>query len=175
MALHSAGSAHSPVPVMPSSVPPMEPTSASMEMPFGVADAHELRGVLHVDVEVLLVGAVVHDGGEAGVDALEAGVVGAVVEVQGDGHGEVQGVVHGVHEGGDGLVAGLVLAGAHGALDDEGRLGLLGRQHDGVAPLEVVGVEGADGVVAGDGVVEHLLGIDEHGRTSVGRDPSRRR
>ena len=34
MALHCAGSASSPLAVMPSSVPPMPPTSASTEMPL---------------------------------------------------------------------------------------------------------------------------------------------
>ena len=34
--LHSLGSAHSPIPITPSSSPPIEPTSASSERPFSL-------------------------------------------------------------------------------------------------------------------------------------------
>ena len=36
MALHSWGSAHSPIPTTPSSSPPIEPTSASRDIPFSL-------------------------------------------------------------------------------------------------------------------------------------------
>ena len=36
-ALHSSGSAHSPLPITPSSSPPIDPTSASIDIPFPVA------------------------------------------------------------------------------------------------------------------------------------------
>ena len=46
--LHSSGSATSPPPITPSSSPPMAPTSASTEMPFSLADADQLLGLLDV-------------------------------------------------------------------------------------------------------------------------------
>ena len=36
IALHSSGSAHSPLPTTPSSSPPIEPTSASIERPLSL-------------------------------------------------------------------------------------------------------------------------------------------
>ena len=36
IALHSSGSAHSPIPTTPSSSPPIEPTSASSDNPFSL-------------------------------------------------------------------------------------------------------------------------------------------
>jgi len=37
IALHSSGSAHSPLPITPSSSPPIEPTSASSDIPCSLA------------------------------------------------------------------------------------------------------------------------------------------
>ena len=67
-----------------------------------VGQLHELLGALDVGLELGLVRAVVHDGGEARVDALEAVLIGAVIEVQGDGDGNVHGL-----DRRDSVVAGL--------------------------------------------------------------------
>ena len=107
-------------------------------------------------------GAVVHDGGEAGLDALVALLVGAVVEVQGDGDGDVLVLDELVDHVGDDLEAGLPLGGAAGALDDERGLELLAGVQDGRGPLEVVGVEGTNAVVALLGALEHGSCVDEH-------------
>ena len=85
-----------------------------------------------------------------------------MVEVQRHGDGDVHGVNEGVDHGRDDLVAALVLGGAHGALHDQRRLGLLGRAQDGHSPLEVVLVEGADAIVTGHGLLEHVGSVDEH-------------
>ena len=89
-------------------------------------------------------------------------LVGAVVEVQGDGDGNVLVLDELVDHVGDDLEAGLPLGGAAGALDDERGLELLAGVQDGRGPLEVVGVERADAVVALLGTLKHGLGVNEH-------------
>ena len=126
-------------------------------------DAHDLGGTLEVDLEVRLVRAVVHDGGEAGVDALEHVLVGAVVEVQRDGDRDVLGLDQVTHQVGDDLEADLPLGSAARALDDHRRLQLLRSIEDGRRPLEVVRVEGAKGVLAALGSLEHVRCVDKHG------------
>ena len=122
----------------------------------------DLLGALEVELEGLLVGAVVHDGGEAGLDALEDVLIGAVVEVHGNRDGDVHVLDEVLDEVGDDLVAGLPLGGAGGALDDDGGLELLGGGEDARGPLEVVGVERADGVVALLRGLKHGSSVDEH-------------
>ncbi len=129
---------------------------------LAVAELHDLGGALHVDVEGGLMGAVIHDGGEAGVDGLEAVLVGAVVEVHGNRHGDVHVVNEVLDDVGDDLEAHLPLSSASGALDDDGRLQLLGSLEDGASPLEVVGVEGGNAIVTGNSGVEHVLSVNEH-------------
>ena len=129
---------------------------------LAVADLHDLGGALEVHLEGGLMGAVIHDGGEASVDGLEAVLIGAVIEV----HGNRNGDVHVVNEVGDDvaddLEAHLPLGGTSGALDDDGSLELFGGLEDGAGPLEVVGVEGGDAIMALDGGVEHVLSVNKH-------------
>ena len=127
-----------------------------------VGDLHDLSGAVEVDLEGLLVGAVVHYGGEAGLDALKAVLVGAVIEVQGDRDGHAGGLDGGLHHVGADLEAAHPLGGAGGALDNQRGLGLLGGLEDGKRPLQVVGVKRAESVVTGLGVLQHLSCIDEH-------------
>ena len=110
-----------------------------------------------------LVGAVDHDGGVAGAEGLHAAIVAvAVIEVQGHGHGGALsgGLDHAVEVIETGL-----LDGARGGLHDDGGLGLLRGGQDGHDELEVLDVEGADGVVVLLRVEQHLLGGYEHERS----------
>ena len=132
---------------------------------LGVGQAHKLGGTVEVHLEVGLMGAVVHDGGKAGLDALEAVLVRAVVEVKGNGHRDAHRLSQGVHNLGNDLEARLPLGGTGGALDDDGRLRLLGGSEDGTGPLKVVGVERGDGVVALFGRTKHRGSANEHERT----------
>ena len=86
-----------------------------------------------------------------------------MVEVHGNGHGDLHVVAEVAHDVGNGLEALLPLGGAGGALDDDGALELLGCGEDGTGPLKVVGVEGRHGVVALLGGLKHLCSIDKHG------------
>ena len=127
-----------------------------------VGELHELLGVLDVDVEVGLVGTIVHDGGEAGVDALEAVLVRTVIEVHGDGDGDVHGVNEVTDDVSDDLEALLPLGGTSGALDDDGSLRLLSSGEDGARPLKVIGVECGDAVVTSLGGLKHTCSVYEH-------------
>ena len=129
---------------------------------LGVGGLDDLLGALEVEVEGLLVGAVVHDGGEAGLDALEDVLVGAVVKVERNGHGNVLVLDELLHDVSDDLVADLPLGGAARALDDDRGLQLLGGVKNRGRPLEVVGVEGANGVVALLSGLEHGSSVNEH-------------
>ena len=128
---------------------------------------HDLGGVGKVGLEVLLVRAVVHDGGKAGVDALKGGLVGAVIEVKGNGHGDVLGLDEVLHHVGDELKGSLPLGSTAGALDDERRLQLLTGIQNGRGPLKVVGVECTNTIVALLGALKHCGCIDEHSVTSI--------
>ena len=85
-----------------------------------------------------------------------------MVEMHSNGNGDV----HVVNEVGDDvaddLEAHLPLGSTSGALDDDGRLELLGGLEDGAGPLEVVGVERGNCIVAGNSGVEHVLSVNEH-------------
>ena len=137
---------------------------------LGVGELDDLGRAVDVGLEVGLVGAVIHDRGEAGLDALETSLVGAVVQVQGNRHGNVLVLDELTHHVSDDLEAGLPLGGTRGALDDDRALRLLGGVEDGGGPLEVVGVEGTNAVVALLGVLKHSGCIDEHVITSVVED-----
>ena len=123
---------------------------------------HELRGVLDVDVEGLLVGAIVHDGREASVHCLEAGLIGAVVEVKRHRNRDVHILDEVVDDSSNDVVAALILCCTHGALDDQRGLLLLSCGQDCLGPLEVVGVESTKAVVALLGGLEHVRCIDKH-------------
>ena len=92
-----------------------------------------------------------------GLDAAVEAV--AVVEV--DGHGNLGGVGGDLAHGGEVVEVG-VFHGARGGLHDDGGLLVLGGLDDGHDELEALDVEGADRVVPGLGVEQHLLGGDEH-------------
>ena len=114
-------------------------------------------------------GAVIHDGGEASVDSLEAVLVGAVIEVHGDRHGDAHVVNEILDDVLDDLEALLPLGGTSGALDDDGGLGLLGGGQNRAGPLEVVGVESGDAVMTLDGGLEHSSSVNEHVVPPIGR------
>ena len=141
---------------------------------LGVRGLDDLGRALEVDLEAGLVGAVVHDGGEAGLDALEDVLVGAVVEVEGHGHGDVLVLKELLDDVSADLVAALPLGSAAGALDDDRGLELLGGVKDRGRPLEVVGVERADGVVALLGTLEHGSCVNEHIDLQLCLDPLNR-
>ena len=122
----------------------------------------DLGGALEVGLEVGLVGAVVHDGGEAGLDAGEGLVVGAVIEVQGNGDGDVLVLNELLDHVGDNLEAGLPLGSTAGALDDQRGLELLAGVKDGRGPLKVVGVESTNAVVALLCGLKHCGCVNEH-------------
>ena len=125
---------------------------------------NELLGAVKVKLEGLLVRAVIHDGREAGLDALEAVLVRTVIEVKGDGNGNARGLDGSLDHVGADLETAHPLSGTSGALKDQRRLGLLGGLENGQGPLEVVGVEGTESVLAGLGLLEHVCCVDEHKR-----------
>ena len=129
---------------------------------LGMGDLDDLGGLLEVDLEGLLMGAVVHDRREASVDALQAVLIGAMVEVKGDRHGDVLVLDEVLDDVGDDLERNLPLGSSARALDDNGRLSGLGGVEDRRGPLEVVGVECGDGVMALRCGVQHVFCAYEH-------------
>ena len=118
-------------------------------------------GVLHHllgDLDILsegLGGGVDHHGGEAAVDAALAGLEAvAVIQVQADGQaGLDDGSLHQLHQVG---VVG-VGPGALGDLEDQRGADFLGSLGDTLDDLHVVDVEGADGIAAVIGLLEHFF------------------
>ena len=131
---------------------------------LGVGKLNELLGAVEVKLEGLLVRAVIHDGREAGLDALKAVLVRTVIEVKGDGNGNARGLDGSLDHVGADLETAHPLSGTSGALKDQRRLGLLGGLENSQGPLEVVGVEGTKTVLAGLGLLEHVCCVDEHKR-----------
>ena len=131
---------------------------------LGVGKLNELLGAVEVKLEGLLVRAVIHDGREAGLDALEAVLVRTVIEVKGDGNSNARGLDGSLDHVGADLETAHPLGGTSGALKDQRRLGLLGGLENSQGPLEVVGVEGTETVLAGLGLLEHVCCVDEHKR-----------
>ena len=129
-----------------------------------VGKLNELLGAVEVKLEGLLVRAVIHDGRKAGLDALEAVLVRTVIEVKGDGNGNARGLDGSLDHVGADLETAHPLSGTSGALKDQRRLGLLGGLENSQGPLEVVGVEGTETVLAGLGLLEHVCCVDEHKR-----------
>ena len=127
-----------------------------------MGELHELLGAVEVELEGLLVGAVIHDGGEAGLDSLEAVLIGTVIEVERhrNGHaGSLDGSLH--HIGAD-LEAAHPLGSTSGALNDQRALGLFSSLEKSERPLQVVGVEGTESIMSGLSLLEHVSCIDEH-------------
>ena len=127
----------------------------------GMGQGHQLLGLFHVLLDGV-VAAVKHDGGEAGLDAGLAALVGAVVQVQRHRDGDAHGIHHGLDHGGHGLEAGHVLAGALGHAQDDGALGLLAGGQDRFGPLQVVDVELGHAIVAVPGFQKHFSCIYQH-------------
>ena len=128
---------------------------------LGVSQLNQLLGLGHVLLDGV-VAAVEHDGREAGLDAGHAALVRAVVQVQGNGNGDAHGLHHSLDHGGDGLVAGHVLAGALRDTQNNGALHLLAGSQDSLGPLQVVDVELRHTVVAVTSFQKHFGCIYQH-------------
>ena len=122
---------------------------------LGVSQLNQLGGLGNVLVDGV-VAAVEHDAGEASLDAGLGALVAAVVQMQSNGNGDVQGLDHSLNHGGHGLVTGHVLAGALRYTQNNRAVQLLRSEQDGLGPLQVVDVELANGIVAVAGFVEHF-------------------
>ena len=129
---------------------------------LGMGDLDDLGGLLEVDLEDLLMGAIVHDRREASVDALQAVLVGAMVEMKGNRYGNVLVLDEVLDDVGDDLERDLPLGSTARALDDDGRLSGLSGVENRRSPLEVVGVECGDGVMALRCGVQHVFCAYEH-------------
>ena len=129
--------------------------------PLLAADADEFGGFLDVFVD-RIVRTVEHNGGKAGVDALEAALVGAVVEVERDRNGDLHLPDHRTHHRGDGAEAAHILARAlRDAENDRGTEFLRGLK-DRLRPFEIVDVELTDGVFARHRLFKHFLCRNQH-------------
>ena len=117
---------------------------------------NQLLGLLNVLFD-RIVGSVEHDGRKSGFDTLVAGVISAVVQMQGNRNGDVQLFQHSVYHSYNGLIAAHVLSCALGNAEDNGRIQLLSRLKDGLRPLQVVDVELANRIMAGFRLVEHFF------------------
>ena len=102
---------------------------------LGVGELDELLRAVEVELESLLVGAVIHDGREAGLDGLEAILIGTVIEMQGDWNGNAGGLDGGLDHVGADLETAHPLGSASGALNDKRGLGLLSSLEKSEGPL----------------------------------------
>ena len=129
---------------------------------LGMSELDEFLGAVEVELEGLLMGTVIHDRGEAGLDALEAVLIRTVIEVKSDGNGNTRSLNSGLDHVCADLEAAHPLSSASGALKNQRRLGLLGSLKNGKRPLQVVGVESAESVVTGLCLLQHICCVDEH-------------
>ena len=109
-----------------------------------------------------VVAAIEHDGGETGGDAGLSALVGAVIQMQRNGNGDAQALVHRLDHGGHGLEAGHVFAGTLRDAEDDRRVHLLCGEQDALGPLQIVDVELADCVVAIARFQQHIGSIYQH-------------
>ena len=107
-----------------------------------------------------VVRAVEHDRREARIDALVAAFIGAVVEVERHGNGDLELVDHRLDHVGDGLKTAHILARALAYAEDDGGVKLLRGEQDRFRPFEIVDVELADGIFARLCFCEHFLSRD---------------
>ena len=110
-----------------------------------------------------MVRAVNHHRGEACVYGFHAGLkAGAVIQMHCHRHGDFillnQGFDHSHHDG----VSPHVLGGAFRHATDQGRTFFLSRLQYGLGELEIVEVEGSNGISAGLRLLEHLFHGDKH-------------
>ena len=102
-------------------------------------------------------GAVKHHRGETVLHRLQGALIGAVVQVQRNGNGDVQGFEHPFHHAGDGVITAHILASALRHAKDNRRVALLGSEQDGLGPLQVVDVKLSNGILAFLGLLEHFF------------------
>jgi len=126
-----------------------------------VGQLDQFGGLGHILVDGIMA-AVKHDAGETGLNAGLCTLVGAMVQMQGHGHGDAQAFVHGLDHGGNGLKTGHVFTGAFGDAQDHGAVHLLRGEQDGLGPLQIVDVELAHGIMTVTGFDEHIACAYQH-------------
>ena len=121
----------------------------------------QLGGLGNVLVDVV-VAAIEHDGSETGGNAGLSTLIGAVVQVQGNGNGDAQAFVHGLDHGGNGLEAGHIFASTLRNAEDDGGVHLLCGEQNALGPFQVVDVELTDSIVAIACFQQHIGSIYQH-------------
>ena len=109
-----------------------------------------------------VVAAIEHDGGEAGGNAGLRTLIGAVIQMQGNGNGDAQALVHGLDHGSNGLETGHIFAGTLRNTEDDGGVHLLCSEQNALGPFQVVNVELTDGIVAIACFQQHIGSIYQH-------------
>ena len=112
--------------------------------------------------DVLLNGilaAVKHHGAEAALDCRQRFLIGAVVHVRADRHGDLEEVHEIAYHVRDGPVAAHVLGRAAGHAQDDGAFHFLGGQQERADGFHIVQVEVAHGVMALLGQGQHFFGV----------------
>ena len=94
---------------------------------------------------------------ESGLDALVAGVVAAVIQMKGNGNGDVHLLKHSVYHSYNGLVTAHIFACTLRHTQNNRGVELLCSLQDSLCPLQVVDVELANRIVAGFCLVEHFF------------------
>ena len=126
-----------------------------------MCNVNELCGLLNVLVD-REVRAVEHDRGEAGLNALVAAVIGAVIEVQSDRNGDAEGFIHCLDHCSNGLEAAHILSCAFGNTEDDRGVQLLRCEQNSLCPFEVVDVELTDSVLTVSCLVQHVFCRYQH-------------
>ena len=121
----------------------------------------QFGGLGNVLVDVV-VAAIEHDGSETGGNAGLSTLIGAVVQVQGNGNGDAQAFVHGLDHGGNGLEAGHIFASTLRNAEDDGGVHLLRGEQNALGPFQVVDVELTDSIVAIACFQQHIGSIYQH-------------
>ena len=109
-----------------------------------------------------VVAAIEHDGGEAGGNAGLGTLISAVIQMQGNGNGDAQALVHGLDHGSHGLEARHIFACALRDTEDDRGVHLLRSEQDALGPLQVVDVELTDCIVAIARFQQHIGSIYQH-------------
>ena len=111
-----------------------------------------------------VVGAIEHDGGKASFNAGLCALIGAVVQVQGNGNRDAERFIHCAHHGGNGLETGHIFAGTLGNTQDNRALHGLSLKQNAPGPFQVIDIELANTIVAVTSFEEHIGCIYEHNR-----------
>ena len=109
-----------------------------------------------------VVAAIEHDRGEAGGNAGLGTLIGAVIQMQGNGNGDAQALVHGLDHGSHGLEARHIFACALRDTEDDRGVHLLRSEQDALGPLQVVDVELTNCIVAIARFQQHIGSIYQH-------------